>query len=158
MVGILSKALRTQISYVLIFLVAVFLLILCCLMANTSRVLCSDHIAAITASYSELVQQDDFISLRSKDELLLLQRTHFDEHIILSCDEFPNTAAVFHETSIKYIFKRENAIFFVTEGLLDNTKGYVLSDDQLIDMAEIMKIERVLVPCQYKVFYFSTEK
>ncbi len=158
MVGILPETLRARISYVLIFMLVVILLIICCLVANSNRTLSSDHIAAITATYSELIQQDDFVSLRSKDELLLLQRTHSDEHIILSYDEFSNTAAVFHATGVEYIMKRGNDVYFVTEGLLDNVSGYVLSEDLLIDMTEIMKIERVLVPCPYKIFYFSTEK
>lgn len=155
---VLSQIFYPRLSYVLIGLLVVTLIFTCCFVVYESRNINSDMREAMAVAYNELILQDDFSYLYYQEENLLIQWKHTDVDVVVKADDFPRTTALFSGHRIQYIYKLADDIYFITKGWLDNIKGYVLSEDFSVNMSEIVTLERILDPCQYKLFSFSSER
>lgn len=138
-------------SLILLFLTIMFAFV-SCTVSTTSGL--TNRLAA---SYSELVCQGDFARMRYEGNDLIIYYTSEDKKLVLPSEEYPQTLSLFRGDDIKYILKRNGDVYYVTDGLTDNIRGYIISEDLEIDMTELVKLERILTPCQYHVFHFSSE-
>ena len=111
----------------------------------------------LAASYSELAGHGDNTLIRYRGNDLVVYRPLDNEQIVLPSEEYPQTISLFRDREILSLYKQNGDVYYVTFGLTDNVKGYIISEDFEIDMTDVVKLERILGPCKYEVFHFSSE-
>ena len=109
----------------------------------------------LVSSYSELLCQGDFIRMKYEGDNLIIYIS-YSEKLIMPIEEFPHTLSLLKGADVKNIFKRNGDVYYVTNGFLDDIRGYVISKDFVIDMTELGKLERILTPCKYHMYRFSS--